>query len=329
MNKNTLRVSVIMPCHNAERWIGEALRSAAAQTQPPHEIIVIDDASTDDSHAQIAASGVPVKLLSANCRNAAAARNIGIRAATGDWIAFLDADDVWYPQHLERAAHVLQNGQDVAFMALFDLMDVNGRTKPLPKSLPITTTQKGLLHQAFLPFLTEYSPFGHSNVLYRLKRVCEVGAFDDVQMRVHDMDLFIRVIRDHTWCFDAVPHSAYRIDTPGSISKSRVSRQYFALRMLHKNQDAFAQAPKEMDILLRATARQAMSLALSTGNRDDRHKAAQLGWPYLTASFKVAYTLSRVCPSIIRSLLQLRSALKNRTEPVILRAGEESDHCDY
>ena len=63
----------------------------------------MDDGSTDDSVARVRASGVEVRLLHSNGRNAAAARNVAIRKATGDWVALLDADDVWYPNHLERA----------------------------------------------------------------------------------------------------------------------------------------------------------------------------------------------------------------------------------
>src|SRR5437899_5918483 len=88
-----MRISVIMPCHNASRWIAAALRSISKQTQSAHEIVVIDDGSTDNSVLEIERTSVPVKLLRVGFNNAAAARNAGIQAATGDWIALLDADD--------------------------------------------------------------------------------------------------------------------------------------------------------------------------------------------------------------------------------------------
>src|SRR5262245_41477666 len=112
-----MKFSVIMPCHNASAWITDALVSADAQLYQPHEIIVIDDASTDDSLVKIAKSGIDVKILHTNYRNAAAARAHGIAQATGDWIAFLDADDIWYPHHLQRARDMLQNTDDVGFLA--------------------------------------------------------------------------------------------------------------------------------------------------------------------------------------------------------------------
>ena len=104
-----MRISVVIPCHNAGRWIAAALHSVADQTYPPHELLVIDDASTDDSISQIYRSGVAVNLMHVNVRNAAVARNVGIVAAKGDWVALLDADDKWYPDHLSRAIALLQN----------------------------------------------------------------------------------------------------------------------------------------------------------------------------------------------------------------------------
>ena len=65
-----MHISVIIPCHDAERWIAQTLRSVAAQTYPAYEVIVIDDASTDDSIAEINRSGVPVTLLHVAARNA-------------------------------------------------------------------------------------------------------------------------------------------------------------------------------------------------------------------------------------------------------------------
>src|SRR5262245_2242378 len=129
-----MRVSVIMPCHNAGRWIARALSSVAAQTYPPHEVIVVNDASTDDSVAEINRSGVPVKLLEANALNAATARNAGIEAASGDWVALLDADDIWYPNHLARAVELLNGGNDIAFMSNHDWIGLSGELLDMPEA---------------------------------------------------------------------------------------------------------------------------------------------------------------------------------------------------
>jgi teichuronic acid biosynthesis glycosyltransferase TuaG len=95
-----------MPCHNASRYIGVAVRSVIAQTVTDWELVVIDDASTDDSIREVsqAAQGDPrIRCLrhTANC-GAGIARNTGVRATSGRWIAFLDSDDEWLPNKLRR-----------------------------------------------------------------------------------------------------------------------------------------------------------------------------------------------------------------------------------
>src|SRR6184192_1546701 len=130
-----MRISVIMPCHNASRWIAAALRSISKQTHSAHEIVVIDDGSTDNSVLEIERTSVPVKLLRVGFNNAAAARNAGIEIATGDWIALLDADDIWYPNHLARAAELLEATDDVAFMSNHDWIGLDGEIIPIPAGL--------------------------------------------------------------------------------------------------------------------------------------------------------------------------------------------------
>src|SRR5262249_24855865 len=141
-----MQISVVIPCHNAGRWIATALRSVAQQTYPAHEIIVIDDTSDDDSLAQIGKSGVPVKLLHVTTRNAAVARNAGIEVAKGDWIALLDADDIWYSNHLARAAELLAKTDDVAFMSNHDWIGLQSELLPLPKAFrcKLTAPRSGM-----------------------------------------------------------------------------------------------------------------------------------------------------------------------------------------
>src|SRR5277367_594854 len=98
--------SVIIPAYNVSGIIGRAIRSAAAQTFSPLEILVIDDCSTDETIEVVRALGreIPsLRLLSTPANGGpSAARNVGLRAAKADWIGLLDADDAWKPGRLER-----------------------------------------------------------------------------------------------------------------------------------------------------------------------------------------------------------------------------------
>ncbi len=95
-------VSVVIPTYNRAHLIGRALRSVTEQTAPAGEIIVVDDSSTDDTADVVAKTGAGVRLLRQEHAGVSAARNRGIAAARGEWIAFLDSDDVWLPRKLER-----------------------------------------------------------------------------------------------------------------------------------------------------------------------------------------------------------------------------------
>ena len=99
---NSPLISCIVPVFNGERYLREALGSIFAQTYRPLEIIVADDGSADGTADIVAAFGDRVHYLRQSNQRPAAARNLGIRAASGEFIAFLDADDLWHPEKLTR-----------------------------------------------------------------------------------------------------------------------------------------------------------------------------------------------------------------------------------
>lgn len=95
-------VSVVVPVYNAGRYLAEALDSALGQTAPPHELIVIDDGSTDDSRAVLETYADRIRLYARENRGVAATLNEALDRATGAYVAFLDADDVWEAGKLAR-----------------------------------------------------------------------------------------------------------------------------------------------------------------------------------------------------------------------------------
>ena len=97
---NTASISVIIPAYNAARFLAEAVASVRAQTVRAAEIIIVDDGSTDGTPAVIAALGAGLRSVCQPQRGAAAARNRGAELAGGEWLAFLDADDLWLPGKL-------------------------------------------------------------------------------------------------------------------------------------------------------------------------------------------------------------------------------------
>jgi glycosyltransferase involved in cell wall biosynthesis len=95
-------VSCIVPVHNGEKFLGAALDSIAEQRYRPLEILVVDDGSTDGTAGVVAASGIDVRYVRQENAGGPAARNLGITLAEGAFVAFLDADDLWAPEKLDR-----------------------------------------------------------------------------------------------------------------------------------------------------------------------------------------------------------------------------------
>jgi glycosyltransferase involved in cell wall biosynthesis len=102
------RISVIIPCHNGAAYLAEALDSVFAQTEPAFEIIIIDDGSTDDSANVAKRYGDRVRLVSQSHQGISAARNAGLALAAGDFIAFLDADDLWTRDSLAARLAIME-----------------------------------------------------------------------------------------------------------------------------------------------------------------------------------------------------------------------------
>ena len=131
-----MMISAVIPCYNAEAFIAETVRSVLAQTLPADEIFVIDDGSSDQSYAIASSFGGRVRAVRQQNGGECAARNRGMEEARGDWVAFLDADDVWEPTKLARQFERLSGESQVVCVHtatyLFGDAVEGGRTVPEP-----------------------------------------------------------------------------------------------------------------------------------------------------------------------------------------------------
>lgn len=126
-----IKVSVIIPAHNAAQFLAATIASAQQQTLAAIEIIVVDDGSTDDTAAIIkalAAEDARVKLEAVYPNQGVAnARNVGVRAAHGEYVAFLDADDLWLPDKLQQQVAYLEAHHAQFGYGNYELMDTHGQ----------------------------------------------------------------------------------------------------------------------------------------------------------------------------------------------------------
>jgi glycosyltransferase involved in cell wall biosynthesis len=121
-----MRVTVVIPCHNAASFIRATLRSALDQTRSADEILVIDDGSTDDSAAIAASFGAPVRVIRQSRRGISGARNRGLNECTGQIVAYLDADDLWHRRKLERQLDYVDRNAKTGVVTCNAAEDENG-----------------------------------------------------------------------------------------------------------------------------------------------------------------------------------------------------------
>ncbi len=110
----------VIPAYNREKTVARAIESALAQTYPPVEIIVVDDGSKDATGEVVATFGDRVRYVYQDNGGAAAARNHGLRLASAEWVALLDSDDYWSPEHLERMAAAIRGTEGAAILYFAD-----------------------------------------------------------------------------------------------------------------------------------------------------------------------------------------------------------------
>jgi glycosyltransferase involved in cell wall biosynthesis len=189
------RVSVVIPAHNAARTIVATLESVVAQTYRDWEIVLCDDASTDDTRAvaesTLARHGVSAEryrvLALAHC-GPAEARNHGIRAARGEFVAFLDDDDTWEPAKLARCLHAIDGDRlDVVCHSETWLDAETGARRVRHYSALFDTSVHPLVS------LMRNNPFSTSALVARRAYLVQAGLFDPTLPSAEDYDLWIRL----------------------------------------------------------------------------------------------------------------------------------------
>jgi glycosyltransferase involved in cell wall biosynthesis len=174
-------VSAIIASYNYAHFVVEAVESALAQSRPC-EVIVVDDGSTDDTRARLASFGHRIKYIYQKNAGISAARNAGVRASRGEWLAFLDADDVWHPHKTERQLEAAARYTGAA------LVGSPAHVDALPVELPPATARM----LGVIDFLTS-TPICPSAALVRRSAFDAVGGFDETLRTVEDRDLWLRL----------------------------------------------------------------------------------------------------------------------------------------
>lgn len=181
-------ISVIIPVHNSADYVAEAIDSVLAQTYPNYEIIVVDDGSTDSTPEIVKGYGHEVTYVRQENGGAASARNHGIGLARGTYIAFLDADDMWLPEKLEKQIKLFQNDPELGLVFTENyLFDEDGiYCDSLEKQVRLMTGD--LAQNIFMN-----SGVATPTVMVRKEVFEKLGTFEETLTQAEDDNMWIRI----------------------------------------------------------------------------------------------------------------------------------------
>ncbi len=188
------RFSVVIPAYNRADTVGRAIQSALDQTHAPLEVLVVDDGSKDSTPEIIASFGEPVRLIRQENGGAPVARNTGIRAAKGDWIAFLDSDDYWTPEHLMRMGAAIESTQGKAefYFANIDMAENEGGLPQWQRAEFAIDGEHELLADGTPWVLRRRIPMMLQAAVFHRERLVAAGCMWDVLPMRDDTHVFLR-----------------------------------------------------------------------------------------------------------------------------------------
>lgn len=200
--------SVILPTFNGERFLKEALISLFDQSYKNFEIIAVDNGSTDSTLKILNQFRDRINILSEGRRGVTYARNKGIKASKGRYIAFIDQDDIWMANKLEIQKKVLDNNESVGMaISLANTIDERGDVLRSGGNVQIRNEKKTIMQELMIR-----NVFGPPACM-SIKKECfdKVGLYDTSLNGVEDKDLWIRILSEYDVCYTEKPLVLYRV----------------------------------------------------------------------------------------------------------------------
>ncbi len=186
------RVSVVIPAHNAERFLGEALDSVFTQGLDDPEVVVVDDGSTDDTVRIARAYGRGVRVLTQPSSGSARARNAGLRGTTGELVAFLDADDIWVPEKSRLQLPILDRDPSLG-MVFSDMVSFHDDGREGTSYFQ----ERGFDGRCTPASIFLYDMVSTPTVILRRACLEKAGTFDESLPIGQDTDLWFRIALEY------------------------------------------------------------------------------------------------------------------------------------
>ena len=264
------RLSVVIPAYNAATTVRSAVRSTLNQTVPALEVIVVDDGSTDGTGDVVSAIDDPrVRLVSQSNGGPAAARNAGIAVARGEWIAFLDSDDLWLPRYVEAATAALTAAPNPGFAYTDAYVFDSGRGQVKRGSASDALDPPPPDRASFLAALLRRN-FVFTSAAVPAAVLSAVGGYDESLTLSEEYDLWLRIL---VAGFDAVwlggPLAIYRMH-PGQSSHQILAMKRTAARVYHGLREEDMPSDEARAALVERRAASDREVAIVAGEAGER-----------------------------------------------------------
>jgi glycosyltransferase involved in cell wall biosynthesis len=294
-------VTVIIPAYNAARFIRPTIDSVLDQTFQDFEFLVVDDGSTDETADVVRAYGTRIRYLWKPNGGQSSSRNVGIREARGEFIAFLDHDDLWYPEKLARQVALMQASPSLGVVTTGSvLFDDQG---DLETEIPVLPESSG---PALLARLLLGNVIGScSKVLVRAACFRELGAFDEELRMAEDWEMWYRIATRYDIVAIPEPLIRYRIHA-GNFSSSS-ARLNLANELVFL-QRAFAEPAFRPGPWLRGHALAERHLAAAIGHREAGERGPMLASLLRALLLHPPVAARKVCAGILLAALSPRPA---------------------
>jgi glycosyltransferase involved in cell wall biosynthesis len=287
-------VSVVVPAYNSVATIGEALDSVLAQTVPPHEIVVVDDGSTDGTAAVVARYAPGVRLVRQRNAGVGGARNRGVRETTGHWLVFLDADDILEREAIERQLAVAKRHPACALVGGSGVQFDSGGTVSTSIIGPDLAARLASGVPSMRIAYTEIvarNPFTTPGQTMIARAAIErIGGFSERRWFSEDWDMWLRLANEHALFVHAAPVLRYRISSTSLSGPPNERMIRWALRRVPVIREHLTRATDERRELLLERLDEEVHSATMAAYYLGRHVDRRLGLGYLARLAWVAPT---------------------------------------
>ena len=235
--------SVIIPAYNAEKFVATAIQSVLRQTNPNFEIILVDDGSADNTSGAV--RQIPdarITYIYQDNAGVSAARNTGIRAASGEYICFLDADDEWLPNHLEVLDDLIRSYRECSvYFTGHQIRLTTGKLVPRTQQLLRNVAEETFSSEDGYGLIFRYGYLMNTNsICFKKEAVEKVGYFEPGIRNGEDDDMWYRLLAYYPVAVSKQMTTIYNRENSGATAKTNLASDWIFLKRV----DAIMAAPE-------------------------------------------------------------------------------------